>query len=146
MLKFSGSYKGSWLLKAAPIENQSAAYSGALKAILVKLYIPVLLLLSIAFMWIFTGRILPDLLAVLLAGIIQTLITYKLLNNESYPFSKSFEFAQEDASGVKMIFPILLTFVFALVHLLVTFVDYGIYVYIVILLVAVLLGWRYCLP
>ena len=57
MLKFSGSYKGSWLLKAAPIKNQSAAYSGALKAFLVKLYLPVFLLLRYCFyMDIFTER------------------------------------------------------------------------------------------
>lgn len=142
MLKFSVSYKGSWLLKAAPVKRPSAAYSGALKALLLKLYLPVLLLVGIVFTWIFTGRILLDLFAVFLVGIVQTLITYKLLNNESYPFSRSFEFAQEDGSGVKMIFPILLTGVFALVHLLVTFMNYGIYVYIAILLVSILLGWR----
>jgi len=146
MLRFSDSYKGSWLLKAAPIERLSAAYSGALKALLVKIYIPVFLLVSIAFVWIFTGRILPDLLAVLLIGIVQTLITYKLLNNESYPFSRSFEFAQEEGSGVKMIFPVLLTGVFALVHLLITFVNYGIYVYIAILLLSIPLGWRIVFP
>lgn len=146
MLRFSDSYKGSWLLKAAPIERLSAAYSGALKALLVKIYIPVFLLVSIAFVWIFTGRIVLDLLAVLLVGIVQTLITYKLLNNESYPFSRSFEFAQEEGSGMKMIFPVLLTGVFALVHLLVTLVNYGIYVYIAILLLSIPLGWRIVFP
>jgi len=146
MLRFSDSYKGSWLLKAAPLERLSAAYSGALKALLVKIYIPVFLLVSLAFVWIFTGRILPDLLAVLLVGIVQTLITYKLLNNESYPFSRSFEFAQEEGSGVKMIFPVLLTGVFGLVHLLISFVNYGIYVYIAILILAIPLGWRVVFP
>jgi len=146
MLRFSASYKGSWLLKAAPLERLSAAYSGALKALLVKIYIPVFLLVSLAFVWIFTGRILPDLSAVLLVGIVQTLITYKLLNNESYPFSRSFEFAQEEGSGVKMIFPVLLTGVFGLVHLLISFVNYGIYVYIAILILAIPLGWRVVFP
>jgi len=146
MLRFSDSYKGSWLLKAVPLERLSAAYSGALKALLVKIYIPVFLLVSLAFVWIFTGRILPDLLAVLLVGIVQTLITYKLLNNESYPFSRSFEFAQEEGSGVKMIFPVLLTGVFGLIHLLITFVNYGIYVYIAILILAIPLGWCVAFP
>ncbi|MEK5039736.1 hypothetical protein [Sporosarcina sp. FSL K6-3457] len=145
MLKFSSSYKGSWLFKAAPIQHQSAAYSGALKAYLVKLYMPIFLVLSIAFTWIFTVRILPDLLAVLLAGIAQTLITYKMINDEEYPFSKSFEFAQ-DAGTAKMMLLSVVTGVFVIGHLIATSFDFGIYIYIVVLLFAVLLGWRRVFP
>lgn len=145
MLKFSGSYKGSWLFKAAPIQQKSAAYSGALKAYVVKLYLPVFLVLSIAFTWIFTVRILPDLFAVLLAGIAQTLVTYKMINDEEYPFSKSFEFAQ-DAGTAKMMLLSVVTAVFVIGHVITTNFDFGIYIYIVVLLVGVLLGWRGIFP
>ena len=145
MLKFSGNYKGSWLMKAAPIKHASALYSGSLKALLVKLYLPVLLLVGIAFTWMFTGRIIPDLVAVFLAGIIQALLTYKLINNENYPFSNSFEFAQE-ANGIKMIIPILLIGVFVILHLFAMMVDNGIYMYIIVLLASVLVGWRIAFP
>ena len=145
MLKFSGSYKGSWLFKAAPIQQKSSAYSGALKAFLVKLYMPVFLVLSIVFTWIFTVRILPDLFAVLLAGIVQTLITYKLVNDEEYPFSKSFEFAQE-AGAAKMMLLSLVTGVFVIGHLIANIFDFGIYIYIVLLYVVILLGWRRIFP
>lgn len=145
MLKFSGNYKGSWLMKAAPIKHASALYSGSLKALLVKLYLPVLLLVGIAFTWMFTGRIIPDLVAVFLAGIIQALLTYKLINNETYPFSNSFEFAQE-ANGIKMIIPILLIGVFVILHLFAMMVDNGIYMYIIVLLASVLVGWRIAFP
>ncbi|MBE1556568.1 hypothetical protein [Sporosarcina limicola] len=145
MLQFSGDYKGSWLFKAAPIQQVSAVYSAALKAFLVKLYVPSLALLSIAFIWIFTGRILPDLVAVLLAGIIQTVVTYKFINNENFPFSKPFEFAQ-DGVGAKMILPFLLTGVSVLAHLAARAVDYGIYIYIVLLLAVVVIGWRVVFP
>ena len=145
MLKFSGNYKGSWLMKAAPIRHASALYSGALKALLVKLYLPVLLLVGIAFTWVFTGRIIPDLMAVFLAGVIQALLTYKFINNEAYPFSNSFEFAQE-ANGIKMFIPILLIGIFVILHLFAIMVDYGIYVYIIVLLASVLVGWRIVFP
>ncbi|MBO0587526.1 hypothetical protein [Sporosarcina sp. E16_8] len=145
MLKFSGSYKGSWLFKATPIQQMSTAYSGTLKAFLVKLYVPILLVLSVVFTWIFTVRILPDLVAVLLAGIGQTLVTYKLINDEEYPFSKSFEFTQ-DAGGAKMLLLSLVTGVFVVGHLIATPFNYGIYVYIVLLLAVVLIGWRMVFP
>ena len=117
MLRFSGNYKGGWLFKATPILQMSSAYSGALKAFLVKLYVPIFLVLSVVFTWVFTVRILPDLVAVLLAGIGQTLITYKLINDEEFPFSKSFELTQ-DSEGAKMLLLSLVTGVFVVGHLI----------------------------
>ena len=145
MLKFSGNYKGSWLFKAAPIQQISSVYSGTLKAFLVKLYLPTFLVLSLAFTWIFTVRILPDLVAVLLGGIVQSLITYKLVNDETYPFSQSFEFAQ-NAGGAKMFLLSLITGVFVVAHLLAGIVSYGVYVYIAVLFVATIIGWRIVFP
>ena len=145
MLKFSGSYKGSWLLKAAPIENQSAAYSGTMKAFLVKLYLPVVLLLGIVFTWIYTWNVIPELIAVLLGGILQALITYKLINNETYPFSNSFEFAQE-TDGLKMFLLTILTGVFVIAHLVSTFINYGAYLYSAVLLIFIFVGWRIIFP
>ena len=145
MLKFSGSYKGSWLLKAAPIKNQSAAYSGALKAFLVKLYLPVFLLLGIVFTWIFSLNVIPELVAVLLGGILQTLITYKMINNETYPFSNSFEFAQE-TDGFKMFLLSIFTGVFVIAHLISTFINYGAYIYSAVLLIFIFVGWRLIFP
>ena len=145
MLKFSGNYKGSWLFKAAPIGQISSVYSGTLKAFLVKLYLPVFLVLSLAFTWIFTIRIFPDLVAVLLAGIVQSLITYKLANDEKYPFSQSFEFAQ-NAGGGKMFLLSLLTGIFVVVHLIAGIWSYGVFVYIAVLLVVIVTGWRFVFP
>ncbi len=145
MLRFSGSYKGSWIFKAAPISRVSSAYSGALKALLVKLYMPVLFVLSCVFTWIFTVRILPDLVVVLLGGIVQTLVTYKLVNDEEFPFSKSFEFSQ-DGGSAKAILLSLVTGVFVIGHLIASAFDYGIYVYMALLLIVIVIGWRKVFP
>ncbi|MCM3112936.1 ABC transporter permease [Lederbergia lenta] len=145
MLKFSGNYKGNWIYRATPIKEVSSIYSGTLKAFLVKMYAPIYFLLSILFIFIFSVEILPDLFAVLLAGLSQVLITYRLTNNETYPFSRSFEFAQ-DSNTANMIVLMIITVLFAGIHLLATFINYGLYVYIVILFVATIIGWRYTFP
>lgn len=141
MLKFSEGYKGSWLFRAAPIERISAIHSGTLKAFFVKLYIPTFVFLSLVFIWIFSARILPDLAAVLLGGLLQTLITYKIANGSDLPFSMSFEFAQE-SGGAKMMILTLITGAFVGAHFLANAFHYGIYVYIAVLLVAMGIGWR----
>ncbi|OED31801.1 hypothetical protein BHE17_04850 [Planococcus maritimus] len=141
MLKFSEGYKGSWLFRAAPIERISHVHSGTVKAFFVKMYIPVFLFLSIVFLWIFSTRILPDLAAVLLGGLLQTLITYKIANKGELPFSMSFEFAQE-SGGAKMLLLTLITGAFIGAHFLANVFDYGIYVYAGVLVVAIGIGWR----
>lgn len=141
MLRFSANYKGSWIFKAAPLENPNAAYSGTLKAFLAKLYIPVFLLLSIIFMWIFGLRIAPHLVAVLLGAVVQTLLTYKLINAEPFPFMNSFETVQSDGS-MKLFLLSLLTGLFVIAHLIANAITGGIYAYIGILIVVLLIGWR----
>lgn len=145
MLKFSGNYKGNWIYRAAPIKEVSSIYSGTIKAFLVKIYAPIYLLLSFLFVLIFSIKIVPDLLVVLLAGLAQVLITYRLTNNETYPFSRSFEFAQ-DSNTANMIILMLITALFAGIHILATFINYGLSVYIVILLVVTIVGWRITFP
>ncbi|WKA59272.1 hypothetical protein QWY16_03710 [Planococcus shenhongbingii] len=145
MLKFSEGYKGGWLFKAAPIEWTSRAYSGALKAFVVKLYVPVFIAVSFIFLWVFTARILPDLAAVFLGGLLQTLVTHKVVNEDEFPFSTSFEFAQ-DAGTAKMLGLSLLTGGFIGTHFIAASTDWGIYIYIVILLAALWIGWQKVFP
>ncbi|ANU11948.1 hypothetical protein A1A1_13497 [Planococcus antarcticus DSM 14505] len=145
MLRFSEGYKGSWIFKAAPIEQISRAYSGALKAFFVKLYLPVFIVVSFVFIWIFTARILPDLAAVFLGGLLQTLFTHKMVNEDEFPFSTSFEFTQ-DAGGAKMLLLTLITGVFIGAHFIANLNDYGIYIYLVILVATLLIGWQLIFP
>ncbi|MCJ1909993.1 hypothetical protein [Planococcus ruber] len=145
MLRFSEGYKGGWLFRAAPIVKTSRAYSGAIKAFFVKLYLPVFLVVSILFIWIFSARILPDLAAVMLGGLLQTLITHKVVTEDEFPFSASFEFAQEAGTG-KMLVLTLMTFGFVLAHFIAMATTWGIYVYLVILLAALWILWKRVFP
>ncbi len=145
MLKYSEGYKGSWLFKAAPIEQASHSYSGALKAFFIKLYVPVFIALSVFFVWVFNAQIIPDLVAVFLGGLLQTLIAFKLVVDDEFPFSNSFEFAQ-DAGGMKLFLLSLLTGLFVGAHFISTFNDYGIYIYIALLAAAVWIGWQRVFP
>lgn len=141
MLKFSENYKGSWLFRAAPIKDLAALHRGTIKAFLVRLYLPILIVLSACFIAIFSVRIIPDLIIVFLAGCLNTIISYKLVNGERYPFSESFEFAM-DMNTAKNILLFILAGAFALIHLIASLFSYGIYVYLVVLLIANVVSWR----
>ncbi|MET1012955.1 MAG: hypothetical protein ABWX61_00405, partial [Paenisporosarcina sp.] len=145
MLKFSGTYKGNWIYRATPIQNVSSIYSATLRAFLVKLYLPIFLINSVIFIWVFSSRILPDIIVILLVGVVQIIITYKLINNEDYPFSQSYEFAQESQTA-KNILLFLITGLFAGAHLLALQIPYGKYIYLFALLIGIVIGWRITFP
>ncbi len=145
MLKFSSSYKGGWIFKAAPIARESAAFSAAIKAFLAKLYVPIFLVVGIIYIFIFSVRILPDLGVVLLSAILQSLITYKIMKDEDFPYTRSFEFAQ-DPGTARMFLLTLIIGAFIGVHFIFRMFDFGIYIYMVLLLVAVVVGWRKTFP
>jgi hypothetical protein len=144
-MQFSVNHKGSWLFKAAPIQQPVAAYSGTLKAFLVKLYLPIFILLSIAFIAIFSWRIVPDLFAVLLGAVVQTLLTYKWLNSGDFPFTQSFEFTQSEGSA-KLMLVTLLAGIFVIGHLIAIAIPGGVYAYIALLIIAIFIGWRKVFP
>lgn len=141
MLKFSENYKGSWIYGAAPIEQPGVMYSAALKAFLIKLYVPIFVLLAGIYIAIFSIDILPDLAVVLVSTCLQTLITYKMLNNDVYPFSQAFSTAQ-DGNSIKHFLIIFVVGFFAIIHYVVTFIPYGVPVYLIILLLVTIIGWR----
>ncbi|WP_033543731.1 hypothetical protein [Planococcus sp. CAU13] len=145
MLQFAGSYKGGWIFKAAPIARETAAYSAALKVFLSKLYLPIFLVLSIVYVGIFSARILPDLAAVLAGAILQSLITYRVMKDVEFPFTRSFEFSQDQGTARNLSLTLIIG-AFVLVHFLARSFDYGIYVYLVLLVVAIFVVWRKTFP
>ena len=145
MLQFSGTYKGHWIYLAAPIENKSLIYKATLKACMVHFFIPIYLLLSILFVWLFTARILPDLIVVLLVAILMTLISYQMLNGEDYPFSNSHEHTQ-DLNVVKSFGSLILIGMFWLVHVIVSKLTFGLFGYMIVLIAGIIIGLKAVFP
>lgn len=127
MLKFSGKYKGAWVFQVTPIQNKARFYQATLKTFLVKLYLPVYLLLCVVFIAIFSFRILPDLAIILVTAVLTTLIAYKVINNEDYPFSHPIESAQQGANSLTHFLLMFLVALFAGLHYLATTIHFGVY-------------------
>lgn len=143
----SANYKGSWIFQATPVNAYKSIYSAALKAFLVKLFVPVYGLLSIIFLFIFSVKAVPDLLVALVTLVLCSLLAYKLFAKNDYPFSDPFESMQE-GGGTAVYF--LFMFViggFALVHFFIFLIsaaigDIALYVYLAILCLVTFFSWR----
>ncbi|MBP2080083.1 hypothetical protein [Oceanobacillus polygoni] len=143
MLQFSAKYKGAWIFQTTPIQKHAIVYSATLKAVFVKLYLPVIFALSVLYIWIFSFRILPDLAIVVVSALLQMLISYKIFNNGKYPFTEPIETAQQGGGATGKFF-LLMLFVggFTILHLLISFIPFAIYGYLVVLIVLTILWWK----
>ncbi|ADU30508.1 hypothetical protein [Evansella cellulosilytica] len=141
MLRYSEHYKGAWIFRALPIKSIASLNKGALKAFLVHLYLPVFLLLSAAFLYVFSTRILLDLLIFFLSVLIYIVICFKALNTNRLLFSETFEVSQQQGTGMVLLL-FVLAFFFFIVHFIVSFIPFGIYVYGGILLILNIIFWK----
>lgn len=140
----SENYKGSWVFQTTPVKSYQTIYKATLKAFFVKLYVPVFILLAIIFTFIFTVRILPDLLIVLATAALCTVIAYRLIVKNKYPFSEPFESMQEAGNNMVLFSFMFIVGGFTLVHFLVSLISgsVGLYVYLLILVAITIFSWR----
>lgn len=140
MMRYSSNYKGAWLYKVVPIGKLAPVFKGTLKAFLVNLLMPVYIFESVIFIWIFGFRILPDLIAVIINISIYIVICFKIIQKD-LPFSKPFNITQEGNSW-SLIPVMLLLGVLAGIHFLFKFMSFGIYIYILLALLASIILWK----
>jgi hypothetical protein len=140
MMKYSGSYKGAWIYKSAPIKDMAPIFKGTLKAFIVRLLFPIYVIEAIIFMGIFGIRIFADLIIVFLTILIFAVMCFKFLK-KSLPFSESYNVAQQ-SEGVTMLPLMILLGILAGIHYLFTLFPYGIYIYIVILMISNMVIWN----
>ncbi|WP_113930283.1 hypothetical protein [Bacillus sp. P14.5] len=140
MLKYSGKHKASWIYRTAPVGKLRNIYTGTIKAVMVKLFLPVYLVISLIFVFLFGLRIIDDVVIILLSSIVYVIFGFIVIKG-TLPFSRSFEAAQ-DSDGWKLIPYFLLIGVFVGIHFLALGIDYGSYLYLGILLILAPVLWR----
>jgi hypothetical protein len=138
MLRYSGKYKGAWIYKTIPIADTAPIYKGTIKALLLRLFVPLFALQSAVYVWLLGPAVIPDLAAILLSGLMYTVISFLSLG-KAMPFSESFdEMRSETWKALPLI---LLIPVLAVLHLGLTFLNHSVYVYLAVLIGVNLLLW-----
>lgn len=141
MVKYSKEYKGAWIYKVTPIINTGDIYRGTFKSLILKLICPIFILEGIIFMIIFGLRIFPDLILVFLNMMLYTVVCFKAFK-KALPFSIPYATAKQ-SEGIIMIPIMILLGVLGLIHLLATFVTFGVYIYILIMFIIDFITWKF---
>ncbi|WP_073202284.1 hypothetical protein [Gracilibacillus kekensis] len=141
MLQYSSTEKGAWIYRAAPIEDIRVSHRATLKAFFAKLFIPVYLILSLIFLLIFSERVAPFLIGLLLSATVYARICYHIFFKKSLPFSESFKVAQSKQTG-EAFGMLALIVLFGVIHYVANIFSYGLIIHGLILLVVNILIWR----
>jgi ABC-2 type transport system permease protein len=140
-LGHSAKYKAAWIYKTLPLKDYTDLQKGSLKAFLIKLYIPLFLVLSVIFSYIYGIRIIPDLLVVLVTSWLYTIICFVTMSNK-IPFTKPYD-EVGDAQGWKtMLLFIPLGMLAGLHYLIASQVPFGSTVYFIVLLLINIVIWK----
>ena len=141
MLGHSTKYKAAWIYKIFPIKDYTNLKKGTLKAFLMKLYIPLYIVLSIVFCFIFGIRIIPDLLAVLAASCLYTVICHIGMGN-NIPFTKPYDQLSNAQGWKSMVLFIPLAILGGLHYFVATSISYGTIIYLVALVIVNSIVWK----
>lgn len=134
----SEKFKGAWIYDVLPIEDMSQVYKGITKAFFLKLMFPITLLTNLVFLALCGVKILPDVIAMMINLLLLVLISIKISPKE-LPFSN--DFTNKYSAGSAFAF-LALTAVLGGIHYLATRVSFGIWIYIAVIVVAIVVLWN----
>lgn len=140
IIKYSNNAKASWIYHMAPVKNTSSIFKGTIKAILYKIYIPVMLLFSIGFIFMFKFIAIKHLMIITLNLILVTIIIVRI--ESTLPFSINYSMAAMSANMGKLMLYMIIIGGFALIHYLVSNSILYTYVYILVLIILTIIAWR----
>lgn len=137
---YSEKYKAAWIYKMLPFTNTRDVFKGTIKAFILNLLLPMYIFESIIFMIVFKGRIGIDLIIVFINIVLFIAICFGALK-KILPFSKPFEEANK--GGGFVVIPLFIAIAaLAGIHFLSTTIDYGRYIYMLILVVVNIFAWK----
>ena len=141
MLKYSAKANGAYLYQVLPVRDQSVFYRGTLKAFMMQLFVPVLVILMLIYLFLIGPIAMLHFVIIFLIGCILTPICYRVLNNGRYPFNESFSFVESANTAIIFVMMFVIGGL-AFVHYLISTLPYLIYLYLPLLLVVNHFVWK----
>lgn len=140
MIKYSGTYKGAWIYKTMPINNYKPVFKGTMKALIVKLFLPIFLFQAVVFIAIFGVRITGDLVVILLNMMSYTLLCFMTME-KALPFSQPYDAAKQSDVGITFILMFVIGAIW-LAHYFIGKMNYSFYIPLGVSIVANLILWK----
>ncbi|CAN5563450.1 hypothetical protein BH10BAC3_BH10BAC3_37270 [soil metagenome] len=114
-IAYSEKFKAGWIYFTTPVKSPGYLISGAVKAVMLKYYIPIIILLAFPAILLLGITVIPNLLLGLSnLLLICSLIAY--LNDKYLPFSASQTIANKSGAFIRGIFTLIIPGIIGLIH------------------------------
>lgn len=107
-IPYTNTPEAAWIYNVVPVKQQGHILTGAIKAALVKFFLPIFLLVAVPFLIIIGISILPLVLLSLALLVLQTLLSAHIQKME-LPFTQPYEMTQKTGKAFKFILSMLIT-------------------------------------
>ena len=138
---FSVNYKAAWVYNVAPISGTGDIYKGSLKALFINLITPVFIAVGSIFLLVFKGRIIMDVVIVYFNIMLFTKITFNFME-KSLPFSEAFSVSRQRENLMGMLAGYFIVAILAGIHYAASNFSYGLYIYLIAILISNLVLWN----
>lgn len=145
LMLYSSAWKGSYVYFISGFSNLKELYKGILLAVAVRLWLPLMVLNSIIFIAIFKTKIIVDMTAFILAGILLLPFWGRIYFTE-LPFSMPIDESNQNKSIDKFFKSLAVIAVLVILHVASHMVTMGIWIYIVLLIIGMPLIWKFVTP
>lgn len=111
-LPYSDTPEAAWIYRALPLKQHGHLLTGAVKAMLMRFFLPVYLLVTITSVWFWGIDFFPQIVLSGLCNILLILITI-IFQKMELPFTQLREMQQKGANTITMIFSMIIMFLIA---------------------------------
>jgi hypothetical protein len=114
-LAYSEKFKAAWFYFTAPLKAPGLLISGAVKAVMLKYYIPIIGLLAAPAVYLVGLTVIPHLLLGL-SNLLLICFLMAYLNDKYLPFSASQTIATKNGAFIRSIFTLIIPGIFGIIH------------------------------
>lgn len=138
----SGNYKGAWIYKVMPIKSYQPVFKGAVKSVFINLITPVLVVISIIFLFIFKFKIIDQVIIVYLNLILGTFFVFKIYKKD-LPFSRAFETTEKRNGFGKILLSSAAIGILVALHYFSIKIRFGLYIYLLLQIIVIGISLKY---
>lgn len=121
-IQFTDTPEAAWIYRALPIATPGHILTGAIKAMLIKFFVPMYTILSLVVLYIWGLKMIPLMLLGAVMTVTSTLVTLDL-QNKSLPFSQAREMQQKGTNTLKVFLGLFIMGIIAGIVFAATFVP-----------------------
>lgn len=142
---YSSAWKGSYVYASSGFSSLKELYKGILLAIVVKLFVPLLILNSIIYILLFKEKFIIDVVLLLLASLLVLPVLGRIYFTD-FPFSRPIDESNQNKNIDKFFISLGVVACTVILHIVSRKIYMGTWIYLGLLMILIPISWKFVTP